>query len=108
MLSSSHEVKTNMKKICSTAGGTPTPTTTPSINGNNPNMPTPPSSATTIYGGSGGNTFGGVNPGMGPPFPDIDSSKASSTSAAITTLIMQVSFWFVLSLKFPEMWLCLL
>ncbi|ESR34165.1 hypothetical protein CICLE_v10005883mg [Citrus x clementina] len=77
----------------STAGGTPTQSSTPTTTTTtNPNPTTP--ATTAPLNNDGGN---GANPGMGPPMPTTDDSKASSKFIAMK-LITYVSSSLVLSL----------
>lgn len=80
----------------STAGGTPTQSSTPTTTTtNNPN-PTTPATTTPLYN-DGGN---GVNPGMGPPMPNTDDSKASSKLIAMK-IMLRVCSGLLLLLTLP-------
>ncbi|KAK3187876.1 hypothetical protein Dsin_027437 [Dipteronia sinensis] len=78
----------------STAGGTPTNTST-TTNSPTTTITTPSTTTTTpLYNGGGI----GVNPGLSPPMPN--DSKASSRYMDITTLLMSISSFWLLLLSF--------
>lgn len=84
----------------STAGGSATPSTTPTAPGiTNPNAPTTTTQSPVF--GSGGTGTGGLNPGFGPAVPTTDNSKAPSVFS-VTTTITRVCFLLVLSVIYAS------
>ncbi|XP_021291880.1 PLASMODESMATA CALLOSE-BINDING PROTEIN 3 [Herrania umbratica] len=84
----------------STAGGMPVPTPPATVT-NNPNVPMTPLTTTPI---NGGGSTGLNNPGLTPPVPTTDESKASLDSI-VATSSMSVMLLLVLSFILHPMWI---
>ncbi|PPS17423.1 hypothetical protein GOBAR_AA03143 [Gossypium barbadense] len=87
-------------EISSTAGGLPTPTTPTTVTNN----PTAPTTTTTAPLGGAGGSNGLNNPGLTPPFPTTDESRASFDSI-VNTSSMSLMLLVVLSFILHSVWI---
>ncbi|XP_039009096.1 PLASMODESMATA CALLOSE-BINDING PROTEIN 3-like [Hibiscus syriacus] len=85
----------------STAGGITTPTTTSPTVTNNPN---PPTTTTNSPLASGDGNTGLNNPGLTPPFPTTDDSRASF-ECIVDTSLTSVLLLLILSLILHPIWI---
>ncbi|TYI06276.1 hypothetical protein ES332_A10G147300v1 [Gossypium tomentosum] len=84
----------------STAGGLPTPITPTTVTNN----PTAPTTTTTAPLGGAGGSNGLNNPGLTPPFPTTDESRASFDSI-VNTSSMSLMLLVVLSFILHSVWI---